>query len=406
MPGDPPYSGPMFFRIGIRMLRETTPRLLWKFCWNFGWKGLRTIRRFIRRPQGKNFPPFLFISVTGRCNLSCLGCWITGARSPAELDTAAIRKVIDAARANGNSFFGILGGEPLLHPGILDIFAAYPDCYFQMFTNGTLLSPDIAERLRRLGNVTPLVSVEGLEKTSDERRLGKDVYASAMQAVANCRKARLITGVATSVCASNFAEVVSDTFVFDMVRRGVQYVWYYIYRPVGPKPSPDLCLSRDQIVALRRFLVDIRTRAPIIIVDAYWDHEGRALCPAAVGISHHIGPAGDMEPCPPIQFATENVLSEPDISKAFDSSGFLEGFRNLSAATTRGCVLLDCPETLREFLLKKNARDTTGRGKGLEEIASMTVQPSHHTEGDEIPERSAFYRWAKKNWFFGFGAYG
>ena len=45
----------------------------------------------------------------------------------------------------------------------------HADAYFQLFTNGHFLSAEVAERLRRMGNVTPLISVEGLAVESDRR---------------------------------------------------------------------------------------------------------------------------------------------------------------------------------------------------------------------------------------------
>ena len=61
------------------------------------------------------------------------------------------------------------------------------------------------------------------------------------------------------------------------------------------------------MLAVRRFVVEMRAKLPIAIVDAYWDDKGEALCPMATGVSHHISPYGDIEPCPIIQFATETV---------------------------------------------------------------------------------------------------
>ncbi len=51
----------------------------------------------------------------------------------------------------------------------------------------------------------------------------------------------------------------------------------------------------------------MRRKKPIAIIDAYYDGEGKALCPAATGISHHINPWGDIEPCPIVQFSTEAI---------------------------------------------------------------------------------------------------
>ena len=70
----------------------------------------------------------------------------------------------------GNVFFGIVGGEPFMHPQLLELLEPHPDCYFQVFTNGQFITDEKAKRLRQLGNVTPLISVEGTEIVSDERR--------------------------------------------------------------------------------------------------------------------------------------------------------------------------------------------------------------------------------------------
>jgi MoaA/NifB/PqqE/SkfB family radical SAM enzyme len=346
------------------------------------------------------------ISVTDRCNLRCQGCWVTAAEPSREMSVEDLDAIIVQTKRQGSYFFGILGGEPLLHRGLFDVLAKHPDCYFQLFTNGTLLTDEVAARLRRLGNVSPLVSVEGLERVSDVRRGGQDVYARAMAGLDACRRHRLLTGVATSVCASNFEDLVSERFVRAVIAKGVHYLWYYLYRPAGPNPCPELALDADRIVALRRFMVDGRMRYPIILVDAYWDHEGRALCPAAVGISHHIGPGGYLEPCPPIQFAAERAGAGRDLAAQYGDSAFLASFRRMAATQSRGCVLLDRPGELRAFVERQGATDSSGRGTGLAELAAMTPHADHHQPGREIPERDFFYRFAKKHWFFGFGAYG
>ncbi len=397
----------MMGRIAWRFLRETEPRLLAKFAYTFGWKGMRAVQRFERRrARGQSFPAFLHLSITNACNLSCQGCWVSPTRPPQHLDLALARRIIDAARRQGSYFFGILGGEPLLHPGLFDLLAAYPDCYFQLFTNGTLITAEVAERLRVLGNVTPLISIEGLEQTGDIRRGGEGVYAAALAGLEHCRQARLITGVACSVCQSNQAELATEAFARRLVDLGVHYLWYYLYRPVGPRPCPELALERDQIVALRRFLVELRLRVPILVVDAYWDHEGRALCPAAVGISHHINPWGSVEPCPIIQFAKDSLAEAPDIGAALTESAFLRAFREFACEAGRGCIVMTDPGRLKAFLEAQQARDCTGRGTGLAELSASCGRLSHHIPGVEIPERHWAYRFGKKHWFFGFGAYG
>lgn len=391
-----------------RMLTEPDKRVLAKFVWNFAWKGMRSVRRFERRMArgAPYFPAFLFISVTDRCNMACQGCWVTPSSPPRELDAAALDSLVRQAKAAGSFFFGILGGEPLLHEGLFRVFEGHPDAYFLLFTNGTLITDGIAGELRRLGNVSPLISIEGARDVSDTRRGAAGVYDRTLEGLDHCRRHRLVVGVATSVCRSNLHDLASENFIRDLAARGVHYLWYYIYRPVGPRAAPELALDAAQIAGLRRFIVAARRRAPLLIVDAYWDHAGRALCPAAVGMSCHVGPGGDLEPCPPLQFARENVGDGRPLAEILRDSAFLKDFREFARTTTRGCVLMEYPDRLAAFLEAQGARDTSGRNTAYAELAAMRARPSHHLPSAAIPERSAAYRFAKKYWFFGFGAYG
>jgi MoaA/NifB/PqqE/SkfB family radical SAM enzyme len=389
-----------------RTLRSADFGCVRKFAWNFGVKGLLSVERFKRRiRKGEYFPPFLYLSILNSCNLRCQGCWVDVEAERTEIDLATLNRTINDAKAHGNAFFGILGGEPFMHPELLDLLAAHPDCYFQIFTNGQFITEKTAERLRQLGNATPLVSIEGREFTSDERRGNKDVLNRTLRGLGHCLDAGLLTGVATSVCRTNIDELLTRGWLEELIRRGVHYVWYHTYRPVGPKMNPGLALRPDQLVAVRKFVVQMRSEMPIAIIDAYYDHEGKAVCPMSTGISHHVGPGGDIEPCPIIQFAVENIRDERGVYATMRDSAFLKDFRELSAQATRGCVVLERPDLVRELALRHGARDTTKRGTAMAELDAMAPRFSQWLPGEEVPERHWMYRLSKKYWFSDFGAY-
>jgi MoaA/NifB/PqqE/SkfB family radical SAM enzyme len=286
------------------------------------------------------------------------------------------------------------------------VLAAHPGCYFQVFTNGHFLTDDNAAQLRRLGNVTPLISIEGNALVSDQRRGRAGVYDRSLRGLETAVRHKLITGVATSVCQNNIGDLLTEAWLDELIRRGVLYVWFYTYRPVGPQPAPELALRPDQVLQLRRFCVQMRRRKPIGIIDAYWDDSGRALCPAATGISHHISPTGEIEPCPIIQLAQENIAdNHGDLFKTFTYSDYLSDFRHVAAKATRGCIVLERPDLLLELAAWRRPRDTTARQTMLAELAAMQPRGSQHLPGQEIPEEYWPYRLAKKFWFFGFGAY-
>src|SRR5919106_815199 len=394
--------------LATRVVRETDPRVLWKFCYNFGFKGVRSVQRFKRRlARGEHFPPFLYISIINSCNLRCQGCWVKVDGPQQTIEAATLRRVIADAKRQGNSFFGILGGEPFMHPQLLDILAEHQDCYFQIFTNGQLITDEVARELRRLGNATPLVSIEGTQIVSDQRRGRLNVLNHTLAGLDRCIEQRLLVGVATSVCQSNIGELVREEWLRALIDRGVHYAWYHTYRPVGDQPTPELALTPEQVLYVRRFVVRMRAKLPIALVDAYWDDKGQALCPMATGISHHINPWGDIEPCPIIQFATDTIDDERDLFDVLNGSPFIRDFRETAAAATRGCIVLERPDLVRDLVVRHGARDTTHRvdGAGMAEIAAMQSRTSQHQPGQEVPEEHWMYRFAKRHWFFGFGAY-
>jgi MoaA/NifB/PqqE/SkfB family radical SAM enzyme len=396
----------MYLRMAKRLLFETDKRLLWKLAYNFGFKGALSVQRFKRRlKQGRYFPPFLYVSVINSCNLRCQGCWVDVASKQQTIDVPSMNRLIRDARKAGNSFFGIVGGEPFMHPQLLEIFRQHPGCYFQVFTNGHFITDETARELRKLGNVTPLVSVEGTELVSDERRGRSNVLSKTMQGLENCLKHKLLTGVCTSVCQTNLDDFVNEAWIDRLIEMGVLYTWFHVYRPMGPNPRPELSLSREQQRRIRRFVVEMRVKKPIGIVDAYFDGEGQALCPAAVGLTHHINPWGGIEPCPIIQFARESIHDPRPIDQVISESEFLRDFRKLAATTTRGCIVLERPDALHQLVVAHSAADQTARKTAHAELQAMQMRPSQYAPGDEIPERSWAYRLAKRWFFQDFGVY-
>ena len=179
-PPNPTIS--MYLRLARRLLTETDKRLLLKAVWALGVKGLWSVHRHRRRlKRGEFFPPFLYMSVVNSCNLRCQGCWVDVAAKQHRIEVDAANDTIAQAKAMGNSFFGILGGEPFMHKDLLKILEANRDVYFQVFTNGHFITDEVAAELRRLGNVTPLISVEGSEIISDTRRGRDGVLSQTMQ---------------------------------------------------------------------------------------------------------------------------------------------------------------------------------------------------------------------------------
>jgi len=375
----------------------------------FAWNGHRTVRAFERRMKRGEpfFPAFLMLSITNQCNLKCRGCWVSQTTPPCSLTLKQMQGVIDTAAKYKSRFFGILGGEPLFHPDLLTLFRNNPGAYFQLYTNGTMPDDKFAAELAQLGNVTPLVSIEGLETESRRRRGRDDVFARSMAGLESVIKAGLFTGVTASINLKNFDELVSREYLDFLVRKGVHYIWYFIYRPCGPDPDFANALDREHVLRLRQFLVEQRRTAKILILDAYWDAEGRAQCPGAMGLSHHIAPNGAVEFCPIMQ-AAGGYLNEDasNLEAIFQQENVLPNLRKFSASQGRDCMVIHSPHELLDTLNANSAQDSSGRDGFFRELAERTPMCCHDVPGGELPERSWAYRFGKRNYFFGFGAYG
>ena len=124
-------------------------------------------------------------------------------------------------------------------------------------------------------------------------------------------------------------------------------------------------------------------------------------------MSHHISPSGALEFCPVIQMATDFLNTDgSNLTELYVQSAFLEGMRRQIAGTTRGCIIMDNPQEMVNILQGYQVMETTTRATAMEEYMKMNKVASHDMGIEAIPERSRPYRWLKRHYFFGFGAYG
>ena len=238
----------MLLRLTRRLVTEISPRLAYKAARLWVYKGMGAVKAYRRRLQrGEVFPPFLFLALTNACNLRCHGCWIESRGETFRLGQDAVDAVVESGRRQGAFFYTLLGGEPMIYPGLWELIARHGDCYFQIITNGMFHTDENANRIRELGNVTPLVSIDGLEDANNGRR-GPDVFQAAVEGLGRLKKRKILFGVATTVTSQNMEEVLSDRYVQFIIERGAMYLWYYVFRPVGADPSPHLCVGREAMI--------------------------------------------------------------------------------------------------------------------------------------------------------------
>ena len=205
----------------------------------------------------KIYPPnFIVLSPTQFCNLRCLGCY---ASSEAKLTAKLPYDVVDRIVGEANNLFGdrfmtISGGEPFLYKDegktLFDIWEKYSNMFFLVYTNGTQITKEVAERLAKLGNVTPAISVEGFEKETDYRR-GKGIYKKILQAFENLRNAGVPFGISVTATNKNVDVLLNDGFYdFYFNKQGASYMWQFQLMPIGRAVDRTLMLKPEQRVKL------------------------------------------------------------------------------------------------------------------------------------------------------------
>ncbi len=235
-----------------------------------------------REKYGFDPPTFLTISPTKHCNLHCKGCYAaSSAKDYEKLSYDVLKWIIESKRKEwGSNFTVISGGEPLMYESdghtLFDLFEEFNDTYFMMYTNGTLITKEVAKRLAELGNVTPAISVEGFEKETDERR-GKGVFKRILKAFENLREAGVPFGISATATRYNVDTLMSDKFVdFYFEKEGAIYGWIFQYMPIGRSFTLDLVVTPEQRLMMYKreeymiynrniFLVDFWNGGPISV---------------------------------------------------------------------------------------------------------------------------------------------
>jgi len=117
------------------------------------------------------YPVISEVAVNYRCNLNCKFCYAGSQNKDKGLSTKDIKKILKKIRYQAKvPFVSFTGGEPLLRKDIFELisFAQKIDLKTNLITNGTLITVEVAEKLKRAGLESAQVSLEGPEKVHNE----------------------------------------------------------------------------------------------------------------------------------------------------------------------------------------------------------------------------------------------
>lgn len=135
----------------------------------------------------------LYFYLTDACNLACRHCWIEPHYSTEDKVTLAIdpglfTAILGQAESLGTKSVKLTGGEPLLHPQIdqlLDVIRQ-KRLHLTVETNGTLCTPNLAERIAACECAFAAVSLDAAEAETHDWIRGRDgCFAAALTGIRN-----------------------------------------------------------------------------------------------------------------------------------------------------------------------------------------------------------------------------
>jgi radical SAM protein with 4Fe4S-binding SPASM domain len=181
--------------------------------------------------------PVVFWNLTDRCNLACSHCYSRsgpGHDTKNELSTREALSLIDDFSAMGVPLILFSGGEPLLREDIWDLasHARMKGIRMALSTNGTLISADIARKIKKSGIEYAGISLDGATaKTHDRFRNSPGAFERSVAAFSHCREAGVRSGVRITLTTENCDEL--DALVDLAKRIGASRFCLYWLVPTG-----------------------------------------------------------------------------------------------------------------------------------------------------------------------------
>jgi MoaA/NifB/PqqE/SkfB family radical SAM enzyme len=348
---------PRYLRAGLRLARS--------------YKKTEKLRREALK-SGLRVPPFLILSITSRCNLSCVGCYAAAvgtleSRRPTDcsetrpaLGYSQWRDIIADASELGVFSFIIAGGEPFLFRGLVQLCEEFDDRFFIILTNGTALTLSDYARLKKTKNIAVIVSVEGSEELTDSRR-GKGVHKQAMETLAQLKSIGVPSGISVTITRKNYQYWMTPENLDLFVELGVLVGVFIEYIPMMHEnltgtghqfltDKSELMLTAVERDEFRSKVLEYRRENSFYVIHSPGDEDYFGGCVSAGRGFAHVTPSGDLTACPVSNLATHN-LSTASFRDGLASPLFTAIRENEHLLTNEDtpCALFGHPDEVREI---------------------------------------------------------
>jgi 12,18-didecarboxysiroheme deacetylase len=162
--------------------------------------------------------PVTVWNCTKACNLKCIHCYAhaDGGCAPDELSFEEGKALIDDLVAFGSPVVLFSGGEPLCRKDMPDLaeYAVSKGMRAVISTNGTLITDNVAQRLKAIGLSYVGVSLDGLREVNDKFRGVDGAFDKALKGIRACKRAGIKVGLRYTITKHNVQDLPG---IFDLL---------------------------------------------------------------------------------------------------------------------------------------------------------------------------------------------
>jgi len=230
----------------------------------------------------QHVPRLVFWETTTACNLKCVHCRACPVeeRSPDDLTLGEAKTLVDQIASVAKPVLVLSGGEPLVRPDIFEI-ASYADergLRVALATNGTLVTPEIARRIRESGVQRVSVSIDGARAGSHDsfRRL-PGAFDCAWEGVERIKAEGVPFQINTTVTRHNIEEIPA---ILELAKeRGAAALHMFLLVPTGcgKEIADDEMISPDEYERVLNWFYDRSKDAGIALKATCAPHYFRVM---------------------------------------------------------------------------------------------------------------------------------
>ena len=223
--------------------------------------------------------PVVVWNSTRTCNLKCRHCYMSSdaKKYQNELTTAEVKQFLDDLADFNVPVLLFSGGEPLIRPDFFELadYAAKKGVRPTLSTNGTLITPEVARKIKDIGVGYVGISLDGLREVNDKFRGKAGAFEAAMNGIKNCVAVDQRVGLRFTINHHNIQELEN---IFDFIEEeNINRVCFYhlVYSGRGNQMMDEDVTAEES------------RRAMDIIIRRTRDFEERGLKKEILTVDNH-----------------------------------------------------------------------------------------------------------------------